>query len=172
MGQLMPVASIVLIALLLGVPAARAQHDTEKEHAELVKALPEGKVSLQSGLNASAREGKPISGKYEVDDGKLQLSVYTAKGDKFSEVIVDHGTGKVAKAEAITKPDDLTAAKSQSEAMAKSKRSLNAAVADALKANTGFRAVSVYPAMKDGHPVADVTIVKGTEWKTLSEKLD
>jgi hypothetical protein len=26
--------------------------------------------------------------------------------------------------------------------------------------------------MKDGHPVADVTLVKGTEWKTESEKLD
>jgi hypothetical protein len=26
--------------------------------------------------------------------------------------------------------------------------------------------------LKDGHPVADVTLVKDTEWKTVSEKLD
>ena len=28
------------------------------------------------------------------------------------------------------------------------------------------------PVLKDGHPVADVTLVKGTEWKAVSEKLD
>jgi hypothetical protein len=28
------------------------------------------------------------------------------------------------------------------------------------------------PALKDGHAVADVTLVKGTEWKTMPEKLD
>jgi hypothetical protein len=28
------------------------------------------------------------------------------------------------------------------------------------------------PSVKDDHPVADVTLVKGTEWKTVSEKLD
>lgn len=172
MQRLTSLTSVVLIASLLVVPTARAQHDTDKEHAELGKALGAAKVPLQQGLTAGGREGKPISGKYEVEDGKLQLSVYTAKDGTFSEVIVDHATGKVARAEPITKPDDLSAAKSQSEAMAKAKRSLNAAVAEALKANKGFRAVSVYPAMKDGHPVADVTLVKGSEWKTESEKLD
>ena len=28
------------------------------------------------------------------------------------------------------------------------------------------------PALKDGHPVANVTLVKGNGWKTVSEKLD
>jgi uncharacterized membrane protein YkoI len=113
-----------------------------------------------------------MSAKYEVDHGKLQLSVYTLKGDKFYEVIVDHKTGKVAKAEPISSGDDLTAAKAQSEAMAKAKRSLETAAAEAVKENKGFRAVSVMPSLKDGHPVADVGLVKGTEWKTVSENLD
>jgi hypothetical protein len=56
--------------------------------------------------------------------------------------------------------------------MAKAKRSLEAAASEAVKANKGFRAVSVVPALKDGHPVAEVALVKGTEWKTVSEKLD
>ena len=107
-----------------------------------------------------------------MDDGKLQLSVYTMKGNQFSEVIVDHATGKVAKAEPITKDDDLKAAKEQSTAMAKARRSLAAAATDAAKANQGFRAVSVMPTMKDDHPVAEVMLVKGTEWKTVTEKLD
>ena len=164
------IAMALTVAWMFGMPTAWASD--EKDHAELAKALKDAKIPLQRGLAASAKEGKPISAKYEVEDGKLQLSVYTMKGDKFSEVIVDHKTGKVAKTEAITSGDDLAAAKSQSEAMAKAKRSLDAAASAAVKENKGFRVVSVMPALKDGHPVADVTLVKGEEWKTASEKLE
>jgi hypothetical protein len=157
---------------LCAAPLVWAQPHDDKERAELAKALKEAKVSLQRGVTASVKEGKPISAKYEVEDGKLQLSVYTMKGDKFSEVIVDHKTGKVAKAEPITKGDDLKDAKAQSEAMAKAKRSLEAAASAAVKENKGFRAVSAIPAMKDDHPVAEVTLLKGAEWKTVAEKLD
>lgn len=161
-----------LVAWMFTVPMGWAQNPNDAEHAELAKALGDAKISLQRGLTASTKEGKPISAKYEVEHGKLQLSVYTMKGDKFSEVIVDHKTGKVAKAEPITGGDDLTAAKAQSETMTKAKRSLEAAAAEAVKENKGYRVVSVMPALKDGHPVADVTLVKGNEWKTASEKLD
>src|SRR6266550_7024753 len=161
-----------VIALVFVVPTGWAQTPADQEHAELAKALKDAKISLQRGLTASAKEGKPISAKYEVEDGKLQLSIYTMKGDKFSEVIVDHKTGKVSKTEPITQGDDLTHAKAQSEAMAKAKRSLDAAATEAVRENKGYRAVSVMPALKDGHPVADVTLVKGSEWKTVSEKLD
>jgi len=50
-----------LVAWFVVMPAAWAQQYTDKEHAELAKALKAAKVSLQSGLQASAREGKPIS---------------------------------------------------------------------------------------------------------------
>ncbi len=166
------VAVALLVAWFFAAPTSWAQTSDDKEHAELAKALKDAKIPLQRGLTASAKEGKPISAKYEVEHGKLQLSVYTMKGDKFSEVIVDHKTGKVAKAEPITQGDDLTHAKAQSAAMAKAKRSLDAAASAALKGNKGYRVVSVMPELKDDHPVADVTLVKGTDWKTVSEKLD
>jgi len=162
----------VMSVWLLGGLLVSAQDTHDKAHAELAKALPSAKVSLAEGLAASAREGTPISGNFELEEGKLQLSFYTMKGDTFSEVIVDHKTGKVAKADPITKDDDLAHAKAQSEAMAKAKRSLDAAASEAVKENKGYRVVSVMPALKDGHPVADVTLVKGEEWKTVSEKLD
>src|SRR5467141_3203797 len=168
----MTVVAALLVAWFFAAPTGWAQTPEEKEHAELAKALKDAKIPLQRGLTASAKEGKPISAKYEVEHGKLQLSVYTMKGDKFSEVIVDHKTGKVAKAEPITGGDDLAHAKAQSEAMAKAKRTLDAAASEAVKENKGYRVVSVMPALKDGHPVADVTLVKGEEWKTVSEKLD
>ena len=157
---------------LLSAGVGAAQPHDDKERADVATALKDARISLEQGVSASARQGKPISAKYEVEDGKLQLSVYTMKGTHFSEVIVDHKTGKVAKAEAITKDDDLKAAKAQSEAMARAKRSLQAAAAGAVKQNNGYRVVSVMPELRNDHPVAEVTLVKGTEWKTVSEKLD
>src|SRR2546425_6607543 len=146
----------MLAIVLVGFFTISLRHiavaQSDKENAQLANALSSAKVTLEAGIMASEREGKPISAKFEVEEGKLQLSVYTMKGDKFSEVIVDHQTGRIAKAEPITGGEDLTAAKAQSEAMAKAKRSLDAAAAEAVKENKGVRAVSVMPAIKDGHP--------------------
>lgn len=166
-------ASAVLAAALLAAPTSALAADEAKEHDELARAMKEAKVSLERGVSAaSVREGTPISAKYEVENGTLQLSVYTMKGEEFSEVIVDHRTGKVAKAEPITSQDDLAAAKDQQEAMAKAKRSLKAAMAEATQRNRGYRAVSAIPRLEEGHPVAVVTLLKDDEWKTVSERLD
>jgi uncharacterized protein YpmB len=161
-----------LVVVLLSCSTLWAQKSEEKERAELAEALKTAKVSLQDGLSASAREGKPISAKFEVEDGKLLLSVYTMKGGKFSEVVVDHASGKISKTESITEGEDLVAAKAQSEAMSKAKQSLRAALAKARKSNPVFRAVSIIPSIKDGHPIAEVTLVKGDQWKSVSVKLD
>src|SRR5258706_1243928 len=159
--------------LMLAAPAVRADDDDDEgDQAAVVKALPQAKVSLGQALLASAREGTPISAKFEVEDGKLQLSVYTMKGDKFSEVIVDHVSGKVAKAEAITEGEDLEASKAQSAAMKGAKKTLAAALEAALKANAGYKAISIEPALKNGHAVAAVALAKGAEIKTVDEKLD
>lgn len=165
-------AAVVLGSLMVWWVVNPGLWSQDKDRAELAKAVAEAKVSLEQGLSASTREGKPISAKFEIEEGKLQLSVYTAKGDKFSEVIVDHNTGNVVKTELITSYEDLPAAKVQSEAMSKGKQPLGATLAKVLKGNPGFRAVSISPALKDGRPIAEVTLVKGDEWKTVSEKLE
>jgi len=158
-----------LIATLV---AAFALSASAEEKSDLAANMKNAKVSLERGMAASKSKGTPISAKYEIEDGKLQLSVYTAKGDTFSEVIVDHKTGKVAKSEPITGGDDLAAAKSQNETMSKAKTSLQAAVSKAFKANKGYKAVSAMPSLKDGHPTADITLMKGAESKTVSRPLD
>ena len=168
----MAILLAVTVGWLLSVQPVGAQKYDDKEHAELAKALKAAKVSLQTGLSAGEKSGTPISAKFEVEDGKFQLSVYTMKGTEFSEVIVDHTTGKVAKTEPITGGEDLTAAKAQSEAMAKAKRSLRTATDQAAKQTKGYRPVSATPSLKDGHPVAEVTLVKGNEFKTVTGKLD
>jgi hypothetical protein len=152
--------------------AVRAEESSEKGNGELVEALEGVKVSLDDGLRASEAEGTPISGKFEIEDGKLQLSVYTMKDGKFFEVIVDHKTGKVAKTEPITGGDDLTAAKAQAQAMAKAKSSLHSVASKAVADNSGSQAVSISPSLKDGHPVGAVTLVRDDAFKTVSSPLD
>jgi hypothetical protein len=168
-------AGLVAAGLLAGSGLiAWAQEDEEEENnpAGLAKVLPEASVSLEQGLKAGEREGEPISGKYELADGALQLSVYTMKGDRFEEVVVDHKSGAIAEAEPITEGDDLRNAEAQGRAIGQAKLPLDKAVDQAVKANGGFRAVRVIPSLKDGHPVADVTLMQGDNVKQVSEKLD
>lgn len=145
-----------------------------EEHNDpaLIKSMGDAKVTLQQGLTAAAQQGQPISAKFEVDDGKLQLSVYTVKDGKFSEVIVDYATGKVSKTEAITEGEDLTAAKSQSAAMAKAKTDLKTAADKSVAQTAGSRAVSVIPALKGGRAVASVTLLNGQQFKTVEQPLE
>ncbi len=173
-------AAIIALALVAGPGAARAEGWEAHEKAEgskakiepkLTAALGEAKVSLEAGLKASEPEGKPISGKFEMEDGKLQLSIYTTKGGTYEEVLVDYKTGKIAKAEKITGGDDLAEAKKQAEAMAKTSKTLLEAVAQAEKANPGFRVLSVTPELEGGKAMADVELVKGTQAKRVEEKL-
>lgn len=123
-------------------------------------------------MRASEREGTPISAKFEIEDGKLQLSVYAMKGDDFIEVVADPKTGAIVKTETITDADDLKAAATQKAAMAKATVSLPAAADAAVKANAGLRAVSIYPELRNGHAVAQVTLLQGTVFKKVTEKLD
>jgi hypothetical protein len=142
------------------------------ESPALAAAMKDAATTLQVGLKASEREGTPISAKFEIEDGKLQLSVYTMKGDGFMEVVADPKTGAIAKAEKITDAEDLKAAATQKAAMAKAKVPLLTATDTAVKANTGFRAVSIYPGLKGGQATAEVTLLQGTTFKKVSEKLD
>lgn len=148
----------------------------DQEQAELANALSGVKVSLQQAFTASEREGQPISGKFEVEKGKLQLSVYTAKDGKFFEVIVDHMTGSIAKVEPITEGEDLTHAKSQKAAMDRAKVKLSDAATKAKGQAKGEAAdvlvVSAVPELKNNRPEAAVVLLQGKRFSTVSEPLN
>src|ERR1700720_1915885 len=102
---MMPKVPIAFLSVLLGAlgvgPAEPAM--TDKDKAELATAVSGAKVTLEQGLMVSKKNGKPVSAKFEIENGKPQLSVYIVKdGSKYSEVIVDHTSGEIAKAEPIT----------------------------------------------------------------------
>jgi hypothetical protein len=166
-----PTALVSVLAVALwAIPAGAAMSDKEK--AELAPVVGSAKVTLEQGLATSKKNGKPVSAKFEIEKGKPQLSIYTVKdGNKYFEVIVDHTSGEIAKAEPITGGDDLTAAKKQNESLFRATRELREAVKEAKRDNPGYLAVSVWSEMKDGHSIATVTLVKDNDWKTVVNDL-
>jgi hypothetical protein len=142
------------------------------DSAALAAAMKNATATLQGGLRASEAQGTPISAKFEIEDGKLQLSIYTMKGNDFMEVVADPNTGAIAKSEKITDAGDLKEAAEQKVAMAKAKVPLLTAAETALKANAGSRAVSIVPELKNGQAMAEVMLLQGTAFKKVTEKLD
>jgi hypothetical protein len=161
------VATIGLLGALI-VPAWAEGGD----EAALAAAMKNASATLQGGLKASEAQGTPISAKFEIEDGKLQLSVYTMKGSDFTEVVADPNTGAITKAEKITNAGDLKEAAEQKAAMAKAKVPLLDATETAVTANAGSRAVSIVPELKNGQATAEVTLLQGTAFKKVTEKLD
>ena len=157
----MSTSRTVGLILLLGAAgfsdAAAVPVRAAEDSAALAAAMKDATATLQAGLKASEREGIPISAKFEIENGKLQLSVYTMKADAFSEVVADPQTGVIAKAEKITDAEDLKAATAQKAAMAKAKMTLLMAADTVVKANAGFRAVSIFPELNNGDANAEVT---------------
>jgi hypothetical protein len=164
---------MVVSTLVLTMSAGIAQIAMSQEsNKELAAALKTKHVTLVAGIEAAAAQGNPMSAKYEYEDGKLQLSIYTEKSGAFSEVVVNHTTGKVATTDKITTGDDLKNAQMQSAALAKAKSSLAAALEKALAANKGYGGVSAAAVLKSGRPVAEIVLSKGAEFKTVTEPLD
>jgi hypothetical protein len=144
-------ATVLGLAALVGFADHNAlfAHEEDETQEALIKAMDATKISLQQGLEASEQHGQPISAKFEIDDGKLQLSIYTAKDGKFSEVLVDYVTGKILKVEPIQGSDDLAAVHEQGAAMTKAKVSLKAVVDKTMSESANVRAVNVLPVVKE-----------------------
>jgi hypothetical protein len=148
--------------------------DEQQLQQALQKQMYRTKITLQQGLTAVEDQG-PVSGKFELEDdkldGKFQVSIFTAKGGKFSEYIVSFLNGKPGKPEALA-GEELAAAKNESAAMAKAKTTLKAAIEKALSQAEGYRAIKITPSLKNDHPVAAVILLKDQDFKTVEVALD
>ena len=163
----MLVAAVALPSLW-AVPTSAQDEDI----AAMAAALKDINFTLQDALKASEKEGQPVSAQFEIDDGKLQISVYASKGEEFVEVIADPKTAAIMKSEKITDDDELSDAADQKAAMAKATTSLVSAADAAVKDNPGFRAVAILPDLRDDHAIAEVTLLQGTTAKKVTQKLD
>jgi len=154
--------------LMTSVASAQAT----KAQAELASAMRGAKhVALADAIETASASGKPISARYEFEDGKLQLSVFVEKAGAYSEVFVDHVTGKVAKIDKITGGDDMKDAKAQNKAFAKATETIASAVAKAVAANPGYTAVDVTPVVEGKRVVAEITLMKDGRFKGASQPL-
>jgi hypothetical protein len=68
---------LVVIATLAASPIGYRIYAQDRSDHALIKGVTDAKVTLQQGLTTAAAQGRPISGKFEVEDGKLQLSVHS-----------------------------------------------------------------------------------------------
>jgi hypothetical protein len=165
------VGAMLFGAFLASPISAFGDPENIDERTELARAPQNASVRLDEGVSASARHGTPISAKYEINDGRLELSVYTMAADEFWEVIVDHTTGMVRGVGPINRKE-LNTARSQKEAITKAPFSLEAAIAVAVRAGAGYRAVSAVPSLKDGRLVVTIMLVDGNDWRTAILSLE
>jgi hypothetical protein len=100
--------------------------------AAVVRKLPQARVSLDQALKTSEREGSPISAEYDVEDGDLQISVYTKQDEQFSEIIIDPKSGSIKSAKPLSNPKEINEAQAQSAALSKAKLPLMAALGAAV----------------------------------------
>jgi len=160
------VAGTLLITSVASGQATKAQ-------AELAASMRGANhVALANAIETASASGKPLSARYEFEDGKLQLTVFVEKAGAYSEVFVDHMTGRVTKIDKITGGDDLKDAKVQNKALAKATRTLASAVANAVAANPGYTAVDVTPVLLSKTVVsAEMTLMKDGRFKGASQPL-
>ncbi len=165
--------SIILAALIVSLPGFAFAADEAKElDPALRAAIADSTTTLQKGLAASERNGTPISAKFELSDGKIQISIYNATADSFVETVIDPKTGAIIEAEPITDAGDLGDANDQKAAMEKAKISLLAATDTAVKKNADTKAVSIYPELQSGQPVAKIMLQGAKNLATVTEPLD
>src|SRR5260370_6342887 len=116
-----------------------------EDHAALAAALENVKGTLENGLKATERIGRPISAKFALEHGTLQLSFWITKEEGFSEFLLYPAIGYIIELLELTDPHQLQVATEEKLAMDKATVSLLSATEKAVKANDGFRAVSAYP---------------------------
>ena len=161
---------VALVLVVVGFSSAAMAEDVQ-DHAALAAALEHVKSTLEDGLRAGERIGKPISAKFLLEHGTIQLSVWVTREDGFAEFIIYPAIRTFSSNFDFRYPDKLEAATAQKLAMDKATVSLLSATADAVKANHGLRAISARPMLLNGNPIAVVTLLDANASKSVTEKL-
>ena len=157
-------ASLILAAVVLGSFSGLARGGGSAD-AETVSRLSQSKLTLVEGIRQAAKtQGAPISAKFEFEDGKFWLSVYTAKAGM--EEDAEHNTLMEVKGEANApawKPnievfedkEHLTRSAMQLTLLQLTRMDLVAIVEKAGASDKGTP-YSAIPAVKNGKPVVTV----------------
>jgi hypothetical protein len=144
----------------------------EKDATALAAGMKDVLATMEQGLTSASKSGRPISAKFEMDDGEVAFSIYVERSDGFREIVINPQSGNAAGATILTEADDLKSAQAQAAAMATATMTLLVATQNAVAKNPGARVVSVYPELQNGQAIAAVTLLRGENFSKVSEKLD
>jgi hypothetical protein len=158
--------------LAIWVLACIQTHAEEQDMAALAAGMKDVPATMEQGLASAAKSGRPISAKFEMDDGEVAFSIYVERSDGFRELLMNPRSGAAAGATIISEDGDLKDARAQSAAMGKAKATLLVAVQNAVAGNAGARVISVYPEVQNGQAVAVVTLLRDDSFTKVTEKLD
>jgi len=146
----------------------------------LLDALGKSKLSLVQGIRQAAKaSGAPISAKFEMEDGKLSLSVYTAgKGLSVpaeKNVLQElsgspEGAKWDPKAEVFSDVPHVARSAEQLAVMALGASSLIKAIGLAQKTQPGT-VFSITPAIKDHKPVAEILVASNGKVRKVIQPL-
>jgi hypothetical protein len=152
-------------------PAAATAEATEAPSALLLE-LKKARVSLQQGIEQAERSnGVAISAKYELEEGKLSLSVYTAQAgldqdaehNVLMELSGDATQSEWApKSEVFSDKEHITRASYHLTLMQQTRTKLHQVIGKAAAQQPG-QVYSIIPGLKERTPVFHVSVATPTD---------
>jgi len=171
---------VISLVITLGGFFSPANAEDAKETQALLRELGKAKLSLRDGVRqATHGSAVPISAKFELEDGKLSLSVYTAeKGlrvDSEKNILQERsGSPEQDKwtpnVEVFKDVEHVARASEQLTLMALGKASLAEIIERAQKAQPGT-VFSVTPVIRNHRPAAEVLVAEKGVVKKIYQPL-
>jgi hypothetical protein len=152
--------------------ATASDADDKPDPVALWAALEDSRITLEAGLIAGGQLGTPVFAGFDFEDGDLVLIVCIATGDRFEQVVIDPDSRTILGMAPVGGPDDRADATVRKAVLDRGARSLVTVVREALQDNLGARAVDVTPELRDGHPVAVITLLAYKRFAKISRWLE
>lgn len=169
----------LVVAGWLGWQPARAEGES-KELQAVAQALVKSKLSLLEGIRqVSHGSAAAISAKFELEDGKLSLSIYTAEKGlavPAEDNVLQELSGSpeedkwTPKTEVFKDVPHVARAAEQLALMSLGRKSLAAIIAEVQKTHPGT-VFSITPAIKNHKPVAVVLVAQKGKVTTVTQPL-
>lgn len=174
-----PLIAAFVVAGSLGWQSTRAEGDS-KELQAVAQALGKSKLTLAQGINQAARgSAVAISAKFELEDGKLSLSVYTAEKGltvPSEKNVLQELSGSpeqekwTPQTEVFKDVEHVARSAEQLAVMSLGRKSLAAVIAEVQKTHRGT-VFSITPAIKNHKPIAVVLIAQKGKVTTVTQPL-
>ena len=164
--------AVLLIAFGLAALGSSFAAWSEEADQALIKAIPGAKITLLQGIAQVAKGAEvPTEAKYEMEDGKLMLSIYTsAKGfdtaaedNSFNEYIGDATTTTWAPKKEVFADLKHIARSAQYHALLSMTKTTLPMIIQ--KASAQGTVLSVKEKIRSGKPVFEVMVVQGSTIK-------